>query len=251
MMTAISRELKLGTGIPKLCIPAVGNTEAEFLLNLQTAAAAEPDLIELRIDTLHAAEPLPVIRQAVTLARDIPLLLTFRSRRDGGEGDPEKYAELLSRLLDENPGFSLIDLEISAGECVFAQLRQKARAQGIPVIGSWHSFSETPDAEQLLSRFACIERFGADVAKVAVMPFSSEDVDRLCACARQASACLQIPMIAISMGSLGMRTRTECESFGSCMTFASAGTGSAPGQMPAAAVRAALQKQHEKLNQKG
>ena len=159
--------------------------------------------------------------------------------------------ELPTRLLDENPGFSLIDLEISAGECVFAQLRQKARAQGIPVIGSWHSFSGTPDAEQLLSRFACIEKLGADVAKVAVMPHSREDVDRLCACARQARARLQIPLIAISMGSLGMRTRTECESFGSCMTFASAGTGSAPGQMPAAAVRAALQKEHENLNQKG
>ena len=243
--------LTLGTGIPKLCIPVVGATEVTFLANLHAAIQAEPDLIELRIDTLHQGDPEEVLRQAAKAASDIPLLLTCRSQRDGGEGSPETYADLLFHLLHLNPGFSLIDLEISAGEPVFTRLRQAATDRGIPVIGSWHSFSGTPDADEILRRYTCIEAWGASVAKVALMTHCAEDVDRLCSCARQASALLRIPLIAISMGPLGARTRTDCEQIGSCMTFASAGTESAPGQMPAAAVREALRKRHDKLTEKG
>ncbi len=243
--------LSLGSGIPKVCIPAVGKNADAFLFNLRAAVKAGPDLIELRIDTLASDNPESVIRRAVAEASGIPLLLTCRSKRDGGEGSPETYPDILCHLLRHNPGFSLIDLEISAGETVFAMLRQKAAEQGIPVIGSWHSFSETPDEDTLVRRFSCIEACGADAAKVAVMPHSSEDVDRLITAARRAGDLLQIPLIAISMGSLGVKTRMECESFGSCMTFASAGTESAPGQLPAEMVRAALRKQHELLNQKG
>src|SRR5699024_4483861 len=49
-----------------------------------------------------------------------------------------------------------------------------------------------------------------------------------------------IPLVTMSMGSLGAITRIGGGVFGSAATFATVGPASAPGQLPAAGVRAAL-----------
>ena len=94
-----------------------------------------------------------------------------------------------------------------------------------------------------------MQTWHADIAKIAVMPETPDDVSVLCCAAQTADRLLSIPHIAISMGPLGTKTRTECERFGSCLTFASAGSASAPGQISVDAVRAALIQTHEE--QKG
>ena len=53
-----------------------------------------------------------------------------------------------------------------------------------------------------------------------------------------------IPLITMSMGTLGALTRIGGGTFGSAATFATLGAASAPGQLPAAGVRAALDLLH-------
>ena len=100
----------------------------------------------------------------------------------------------------------------------------------------------------MLARLHAMARLGADVCKIAVMPRDIRDVSRLKAVCMQANDELPQPIIAISMGELGASTRTDAEAMGSCLSFGTAGQGSAPGQMDARALRQALEEAHQKLS---
>ena len=51
-----------------------------------------------------------------------------------------------------------------------------ARETGVCLVASFHNFHETPPAEALVAKFAAMEKAGADVVKIAVMPQSPRDV---------------------------------------------------------------------------
>ena len=109
------------------------------------------------------------------------------------------------------------------------------------LILSYHNFQATPDAAALLATFAEAERCGADIAKVAVMPRSPEDVLTLMGATWRASETLGIPLIGMSMGPLGAVSRMASGVFGSALTFAVGESSSAPGQIPIEALRAVLE----------
>ena len=85
--------------------------------------------------------------------------------------------------------------------------------------------------EELIRRLTRIQEMGADVAKIAVMPQSREDVMTLMEATMEADHSLDIPVVTISMGRLGVLSRLAGTLTGSAMTFASVGEASAPGQM--------------------
>ena len=121
-----------------------------------------------------------------------------------------------------------------------ARVRALTRAHGLPLVLSFHDFQRTPGDEDLQARFAQAHRLQADVAKLAVMPQSMEDVHRLLGATLQASRSLPIPVISMAMGGLGAVRRLCGGAFGSALTFAVGSAPSAPGQMPIEDVRAAI-----------
>jgi len=66
---------------------------------------------------------------------------------------------------------------------------------------------------------------------MAVMPQSVEDVLTLLTATNTARQQLQQPIITMSMGDLGKVSRMAGEVFGSCLSFATVGAASAPGQI--------------------
>lgn len=44
------RGVKIGAGIPKICVPVVGTTEAEIKAAAEAAEAVKPDVVEWRAD---------------------------------------------------------------------------------------------------------------------------------------------------------------------------------------------------------
>ena len=76
------------------------------------------------------------------------------------------------------------------------------------------------------------ELYSADVAKVAVMPQTLEDVLTLFSVTLEAKNRLKIPLITVSMGGLGAVTRMFGGVFGSSVSFAVGQNSSAPGQVP-------------------
>ncbi|MDR3562432.1 MAG: type I 3-dehydroquinate dehydratase, partial [Negativicutes bacterium] len=98
----------------------------------------------------------------------------------------------------------------------------------------------TPQREELAAKFNEAERYGLDVAKVAVMPEKLEDVLTLLAATLEAKQRLKIPLISMSMGGYGAITRMMGGVFGSSLTFAVGQSASAPGQVPIDDLRTVL-----------
>ena len=175
-------------------------------------------------------------------------MATMRTARDGGAGDADaaRYEALLVMLARERLCDAL-DVELSVGEAAFSRIARAAHEAGMPVIGSCHDFEKTPDAEEMAARLCQMAALGADICKIAVMPRKRRDVVALTAACAQADDALTQPIIAISMGEMGMPTRICAEAMGSCLSFGTAGAASAPGQMEAGALREALALVHRTL----
>jgi 3-dehydroquinate dehydratase-1 len=228
----------LGGGVlPVIITPLVGRTRAAILAEVAAIVPKRPDLLEWRIDffadigdATAVIETAQAIRQA---AGGIPVLLTRRNVSEGGEpiaiGESEVVA--MYTLACQARCVEMIDYELSNAAENLAQLRAVSAANGITMIMSYHNFQMTPDAAVLDSKFVAAERLGADVAKVAVMPKSEQDVLTLLAATDRARQAIAIPIISMSMGGIGSLSRIMGWVYGSAATFAVGKSSSAPGQI--------------------
>lgn len=240
------RNIEFGRGRPKICVPLTGVTFDEIMEQAQ-AAKKVADVIEWRAD--YFADILDDEQLILTLLalrdelREIPLLFTFRSKEEGGEKQIflKEYKHLYEIAVTSKT-VDLVDLELNQIESLGTQFVRWVQALDTKVIISNHEFSETPDDSVLVFRITMMEHFGADIAKIAVMPNSGTDVLRLMEVTLKANAFVGIPIITMSMGKLGALSRVSGELTGSVMTFGMAGQASAPGQLPAETLRAMLQQ---------
>lgn len=213
-----------------------GQARQARLAQQQGAGAAE-----LRADLLADPAQVRAALTAVRAASSLPLLLTYRSTTEGGKGagHGQGYEDYLASLLQLRPAVAAVDIEMAcpASKALVAE----AKAGGYDVVGSCHDFTATPSAAQITQKLAQITAAGADIAKVAYMPRTAQDVAALRHAAHDfAGAYPHQPLIAISMGQLGAPSRTDLVN---CLTFATIadGAASAPGQATIAYVRAWLE----------
>ena len=108
---------------------------------------------------------------------------------------------------------------------VFVPVQQKAIVRFL--------MDGTPDEAAIVEILRSQRRLGADIPKIAVTPRSPRDVLTLLSASLTVAEDLAGPHLAISMGTLGASSRAAAEVFGSAATFATAGEGSAPGQLAA------------------
>lgn len=225
----------LGEGRTKIIVPLMPGASSEVPAALAALEGQPVDIIEWRVD--HVADPELAVGVGVALrtSTSLPILLTYRTDREGGLGTlpDDGYAELVARLLRLELA-DAVDVEYSRSAAAVASLLDAARAAGVPIATSFHDFHTTPGREALLGHLRAQDGLGADVLKIAVTPRSAVDVAELLAASAAASAEFGKPLIAISMGELGLVSRVAGSVFGSCATFASVGEASAPGQLRAA-----------------
>ncbi|GAB3763014.1 type I 3-dehydroquinate dehydratase [Ramlibacter monticola] len=235
-----------GGRLPAVCAPLVARTRAALAAEAAVVAAKKPDLLEWRVDFLESiADAQEVLRAAANVraaSADIPILFTRRCQREGGQPialtEPQVLA--LYEAVAASGCVDLMDFEMGNEPGHVAQVRALTRRHGLPLVLSFHDFHATPADAELRARFEQAQRLQADVAKLAVMPQSMEDVHRLLGATLQASRALAIPVISMAMGGLGAVTRLCGGGFGSALTFAVGAAASAPGQIPIEEVRAAL-----------
>ncbi len=252
MKTPLSvRGVAIGTGAPKICVPVMGMHPTEVLDSLSAALEVQPDILEWRIDYLTdcvSSAVVPLLKEVRAKSANIPLLVTFRTKQEGGRQAISglDYAKLLAEIICTDNA-DLLDLEFSMLRRTqeLAQVRKLAREHHLPVIYSYHNFQQTPSKEALLQTLEEMRRHGCDIAKIAVMPKSPADVLTLLS-ATESTKCLhpELPLITMSMGQLGAVSRLCGETFGSAITFGSAQTSSAPGQIPAQQLRRILSLLH-------
>lgn len=250
MKSVIIRNITLGQGIPKICIPLVEG-DCEGLLREASCLHSLPaDMAEWRADWYkEILEPhclgatLPALRQALG---DIPLLFTFRTHQEGGnrEASLSSYGSLLKEAICSGY-IDAVDVELFTDEALVKELTSLARSHQVKVILSNHDFNKTPCQEELVKRLHSMEALGADIAKIAVMPEKPEDVLTLLSATIQAEKGLSCPVITMSMKGLGLVSRLSGEIFGSCLTFGSAKEVSAPGQIHADELKKILEILHK------
>ena len=237
MNTIKVRDIEIGAGAPKIIVPIIGVTKEDILNEAKTFDSIPVDVVEWRVDWFeHVFEfdkVEDVLKDLRNVLGNIPLLLTFRTKKEGGEKaiDTKDYKEL--NLRAAKTGYvDFIDVEIFTGDDVVREIIDGAHAAGVKVIASNHDFFKTPAKSDIIYRLRKMQDMGADIPKIAVMPQSRRDVlTLLCATEEMVSDYADRPIITMSMAGTGVISRLCGEVFGSSMTFGAAKKASAPGQM--------------------
>ena len=227
--------LVFGKGMPKICIPLMGETLEQIQQELEQIRKLPADLVEWRMDAcreMNGAEDAVRLLREIRRVSSVPVLCTFRTKQEGGlwAVSPGEYVSLLESVIGSGCA-DLVDIELSAGDAV-PGLLALAKGHGVCTVVSSHDFHTTPCAEELYSRMKTMAELGADLPKVAVMPHTAEDVLTLLQATCRANRDFG-PVITMSMGALGAVSRVAGKTFGSCLTFGTATRASAPGQLEA------------------
>lgn len=246
------RGMKLGNSIPKICVPVVETTAEAIVKAAAEVRGSAADLMEWRADFYEEVKNQEKVTALLTKIRqelgEIPLLVTYRTRAEGGsakqELTPEEYETLNQTVLASGQA-DLIDVELRMGEAMAKGLIAKAHRRGEFVLLSSHDFGQTPPKEEMLRRYEQMEDWGADILKLAVMPANTEDLLTLLTVCREASVRLSRPVVAISMGDIGLESRICAEAFGSAITFGCLAKASAPGQIDAENLAQVLRVIHQ------
>ena len=241
------RGCRIGEGRPKVILPIVERTEAAILEKAAQFSTLLADCVEWRADWFEdfqspAAIACCVQKLRVAL-RDKLLLVTFRTKAEGGEQAlyHKEYLAFLHLILDTDCA-DLLDIEFFTAGADLPALVEQAHSAGVAVVCSSHDFAKTPPRAELVSRMV---QAGADLPKLAVMPQCRTDVlELLAATAEMADLHPETPVITMSMRALGAVSRLAGEAFGSAMTFANPGQASAPGQVSLNIVNEVLDALH-------
>ncbi len=253
MTPVIVRNMKIGNGIPKICVPIVGDVKKEIYRQAEQIRKTSADLVEWRADwfesVFDASSLKGVLGGLREILGDIPLLFTFRSAREGGERQIDKRDYVSLNLTAIETGcIDLLDVELSCEETVLKQLIAAAHNASVKVIISNHDFQGTPDREEIVRKLRKMQMLGADISKIAVMPQNKADVlTLLAATAEMTETYPDQPIITMSMAGTGVISRISGEIFGSAVTFGSAGRASAPGQIDNQALKNVLEVIHQSL----
>ena len=245
-MSIVVRGCHIGEGKPKVIIPIVETTESKILERAFEFSRLRIDCVEWRVDwfeqCMDAHSIVSCLQKLRVALKDKLLLVTFRTKDEGGERSltHQEYLDFINTIINTDCA-DLIDIEFFTAGNDIRELIDNAHSSGMVVVCSSHDFQKTPDKNELVLRMVKMQQVGADLPKVAVMPQNNTDVlTLLAATVDMKNKYSATPIIAISMGKLGVASRLCGEIFGSAMTFASVGDSSAPGQISLNVVNAVL-----------
>ena len=253
MNTVKVRDIEIGAGAPKIIVPIVGVTKNDIIEEAKTFHSIPVDVVEWRVDwfdDVFATEKvLETAKELQEVLKDIPVLLTFRTSKEGGEKEisVSDYAAL--NIAAAQSGYvDLIDVEAFTGDDVVKTIIDAAHEAGVKVIASNHDFFKTPEKEEIIRRLRMMQDFGADIPKMAVMPTCKQDVlTLLSATLEMSEKYADRPIITMSMAGTGVVSRLTGETFGSALTFGAASKASAPGQVGVHELKQVLDIIHSSL----
>lgn len=254
MKPVVVRNVRIGDGRPKICVPIVAVTAEAILEEAAHILSLPADVVEWRVDWYEDVENTEKVLETAGKLREVlgevPLLFTFRTLKEGGQKSlgPEAYAAL-NLAAAESGQVDLIDVEVFTGDEIVKQIIEGAHRCGVKVIASNHDFHKTPSKEELLARLCKMQDLGADIPKIAVMPQFKKDVLTLLATTLEMQETYaKGPIITMSMAEQGVVSRLCGETFGSALTFGAARQASAPGQIGVEDLKTVLDIIHKSIS---
>lgn len=238
----------IGEGKPKICIPIMGTDMKEITREAQKLNTYPADLIEWRVDAFEQYRDTEAVEKGLAQIAETchkPIIFTLRSKREGGMADvtEEQYMAFQKEHMD-SPYIDIFDVEVQTGQEEVKELVQMIREHGKVSIASYHDFQRTPDTKEMLDLLCWMDRSGADILKLAVMPDNRKDVMALMNVTVDMGTMTRKPLITMSMGKAGVLSRLIGEMTGSAITFAIGEKSSAPGQISAGVLEQVLELLH-------
>ena len=228
----------LGGSKPLICIPIVEKDLYTLEKEAKKVIQLSPDIIEWRTDYFINITEIEKVIKAIKMLRSIfettPLIFTLRSHFEGGfqEIEQNNRYEIIEQAIATKE-VDVVDIELISGKENIKRIKKATSEKDIPLILSYHNFEKTPDTDFLINKMREQVSNGADIAKIAVMSNTEEDVLNLFyATLKTRREMPDVPLITMSMGKFGVITRIAGGLFGSDLTFRSREKTSAPGQIP-------------------
>ena len=271
------RGIRFGDGIPKIFVPITERRAEDILQKAKDVLAEAEELekkypdskaarltgLELRADFFDQVTEREALLELLAGLRrilgDRLLLFTYRSEEEGGELRHDRAQAMIPDIhtrVCESKKADLLDIELGSGNYRVARTAVGAHSAKMGVVLSYHNFQETIHTERAQQMLRDMETLGGDILKLAVMPENELDVERmndLCLAAAgrgEPEEALSKPVVVISMGKIGQESRINGFTTGSCITFASAGKASAPGQYTMEEIFGIFAEQEEKHSRK-
>ena len=251
MRSIVVRNLILGQGLPKICIPIMGRDLNQLLEAALFALDQGADMYEWRADSFEeVADEGKILRGLIGLKgliKESPLIFTLRSEKEGGMRTLSDSAyESVNDAVIQSGLVDIIDVELSRGAEMISKLIFAAHEKGVLVLLSSHNFEETPPKEDILSILQRMQALDGDISKLAVMANSETDLLILLdAALAMKEEYGDRPFVTVAMGQKGILSRVAGGIFGSALTYARGAESSAPGQLTASQVRDIIQLLHQ------
>lgn len=253
MKSVVVRNVAIGEGMPKICVPIVGKTREEILEAAAKIVPIGADVVEWRVDWYEDIFDFEKVEETAKQLREalgeMPILFTFRTSKEGGEKAIETSDYVaLNQKISATGYVDLVDVEAFTGDDAVRAVIEEAHKNNVKVIASNHDFDKTPAMSDIVYRLRKMQDLGADIPKIAVMPQNKKDVLTLLAATEEmANQYADRPIITMSMAATGVISRLCGEVFGSALTFGAVGKASAPGQMGAEDLKMVLSTLHSAL----
>jgi 3-dehydroquinate dehydratase I len=241
------RGIEYGGAKPLFCVPLVAEEITALMAQAEVAHNASADLIEWRADfgkEISASKLVEYLHSLRSVLKREPIIFTLRIKAEGGarEIPQDTRRECITAVISSGLA-DIVDIELCNEPSFQEPVFSAAHAHGVRIILSAHDFQNTPANDDMLEQISTMNRLGADVAKIAVMPRTRTDVLRLMQVTQEARRCFpRLALCTMSMGSLGAISRVAGFLYGSDMSFAVGQTASAPGQIPIADARVMADK---------
>ena len=141
MNTIKVRDIEIGAGAPKIIVPIVGVTKKDIIEEAKTFDSIPVDVVEWRVDWFEHVFEFDKVEEVLKELREvlgnIPILMTFRTSKEGGEKaiEPEAYAEL--NIKAAQTGYvDFVDVEIFTGDEIVKKIIDGVHAAGVKVVAS-------------------------------------------------------------------------------------------------------------------
>ena len=243
---------EIGQGQPLICVSVMGHTKEEIVNSIESLVKESTDMIEWRVDFFDKADDLyeveNVLKAIKVLVEKTILVFTYRSKKQGGEGQLDLNTILkIQHLAAKSKVCDLIDYEYFAASSANKDI-EELKKEGARIIVSHHDFNETPEKRTIEILLEEMKKSKADIVKIALMPNKMIDVLNLLEKTNEFHEKYpETPLITMSMGKLGSVSRITGEYFGSCVTFGAGKIASAPGQFAKDDLKLILENIHKSL----
>ena len=183
-----------------ICV-SLGNIGFERALEI----CGQEKLVEIRADLMNLTEN--QLKALLTAGAD--LVFTFR-KQASTDAIRNKYFRI---AIDHKAKY--IDLDFFQDQQLFRELREAIQSSGSRLILSLHDYEKTPPRHELKKNLRTFYDEGADIAKIACMVNSDEDIVNLLSLYRRPGN-----KVVLGMGKKGLITRVAAVYMGAEFTYA-------------------------------